>query len=237
MGGKAKAALVVAASMVAVLSAVGVATAAMTCTLKVEPGAARYGEEVVITPSINATAYPGDKFEIQQHLSTGAWEKWGEGLAVEETMSPDAAGNTAVEPLTILLDGTLKYPAELRAIYQPKSSKTASATSDAVALKLIRNTRTSVVPVVPAVAKHGALFTVGARVLPLCGQGRVAVVAKKVSGGGAYTRSFFITLDDEAQGNASLRLPTAGRYTVQMRFLGNKFGVASPVVSRTVVVR
>lgn len=236
MGGKTKAAVVAAAALALALGTVAVATAAMTCTLKVTPGVARYGGEVVFTPSINATAFPGDKFDIQQQLSTGVWEKWGEGLAVEDTITPDAAGNSVAEPLTILLDGSLTYPATLRAVYVPKSSKTASAASDPVTLQMIRNARTAVLPTVPRGVRHGVAFWVGAQVTPMSGPGRVQVAVTKMSGG-TYGRTQYITLDSEAQGRILVRVPTTGTYRVRMHFLGNAFGARSPIVDRMVVAR
>lgn len=237
MGGKAKAAIIAAAALALALGSVGAAAAAMSCTFKVEPSVARYGQEVVMTPSINATAYPGDKFEVQAKNSDGAWEKWGEGLAVEDTITPNAAGVVDAEPLTILLDGSLRYPAQLRTIYLPKSSKTASATSDAVTLSMVRNTRTAVVLDISKVVKKGAKVDLNGQVDPVSGVGRVQLTVQKLGGGKKYIKKYKLMTDEDGVIYTSTRLPYAGRYKIQMKFMGNAFGVPSPVATTYVTVR
>lgn len=239
MGGKAKVAIVAAVALALALGSVGAAAAAaaMSCTFKVEPSVARYGQEVVMTPSINATAYPGDKFEIQTKNADGNWEKWGEGLAVEDTITPGATGVAVAEPLTVLLDGSLRYPAQLRSIYLPKSSKTASATSDAVTLSMVRNTRTAVVLDISKIVKKGAKVDLNGQVDPISGVGRVHVTVQKLGGGKKYIRKYKLMTDEDGVIYTSTRLPYAGRYKVQMKFMGNAFGVPSPVATTYVTVR
>jgi hypothetical protein len=237
MGGKAKVAIVAAAALALALGSVGAAAAAMSCTFKVEPPVARYGQEVVMTPSINATAYPGDKFEIQAKNTDGVWEKWGEGLAVEDTMTPGANGMTVAEPLTVLLDSSLRYPAQLRTIYLPKSSKTASATSDPTTLSMVRNTRTAVVMDISKIVKKGAKVDLNGQVDPISGVGRVHVTVQKLGGGKKYIHKYKLMTDEDGVIYASTRLPYAGRYKVQMKFMGNAFGVPSPVATTYVTVR
>ncbi len=235
MGGKTKAALLAAASLTLVLAVAAVASAATRVGFAVSPNKARYGAEVTMTPSIDATAYPGDKFEIEVFTEAGAWEKWGEGLAVEETMTPGTSGIVHAEPLTILLDESLRYPAILRAVYVPKSSSVAPAASDPAVLRLIRNGATKVKPKVPHSARRNKAFYISAAVLPLSGPGRVKVSIKRV--GSKSTHSRTMVTDSEGSATSKVTLKTAGRYTITFKFMSNAFGGASKSVKKYITVK
>jgi hypothetical protein len=235
MGGKTRAALLAAAALTLVVAVAAVASAATRVGFTVSPGRAHYGEEVTMTPSIDATAYPGDKFEIQVFTEMGAWEKWGEGLAVEETITPDVSGLAFAEPLTVLLDQSLEYPAILRAVYLPKSSSVATAASDPAVLRLTRNGATKLTAAAPKTAQKGKAFTISAQVLPLSGPGAVKVTVKRI--GSSSRQNRVVQTDDEGYAEGTLTLKTAGRYTITFKFAGNIFGGPSNTVTKRVVVK
>ena len=112
-----------------------------------------------------------------------------------------------------------------------------SAVSDPVILRMVRNNKTSTKLVVPVRAKKGRSFTVDAQVHPISGVGTVRVMVKKVSGGKAYRKVMRLSTDEEGFTSASLNLKQPGRYAVTAKFVGNRFGVASPTATKYVVVR
>ena len=118
MRGRTVSAWLTGVALVGVLAIAATAFAATQVNLKLTTAPTNkgtYGTEIVLQPSMDATAYPGDVIDFQQLLDDGTWEKWGEGLAVEETITPQA-GIVNPDPLYVFIDESLAYPAVLRSV-------------------------------------------------------------------------------------------------------------------------
>ncbi|MDZ4170348.1 MAG: hypothetical protein U1E26_11950 [Coriobacteriia bacterium] len=236
MRGRMKAAWLTGAALVCMLAVVGTAVAATQVRLSVDvtPKRGTYGTEVVVRPSIDNTVSVGDRIDLFVLDASDAWVKYGEGQVVESHETTGAAPE--IEPLYLGIDESLTYPAVMRAVYIPvASSPNASATSEIFSLRMSRNTRTAVSISTPSAIRKNKSFSTTFMVAPISGVGKVAVKVKSASG--SYSKSMTLTTDDLGNAATTLKLPRAGRYTISAKFLGNTFGVASPMKSRTITVR
>lgn len=230
----------VAVSAVAAVFAVAVAAYAgagtLQGTLSVSPSGGHYGDEITISPSMNTTAYPGDAVDIQYLAADNTWQKYGEGLSVEDTTSPSLeSGLTTIGPLSFIVDESLSYPAVLRAYFTPKDSAEGTAASSPVWLKLYKNTRTVVKIAAPASATHGRRYVFTGSVLPISGVGTISATVKRVSS--TYTYRYRRATDDSGIATFNFTPKIAGRYVITEKFLGNRFGVPSAVATRIIVVK
>jgi hypothetical protein len=231
---------VVAVSAIAAVLAVAVAAYAgagtLQGTLKIAPSGGHYGDELTIAPSMNTTAFPGDTVEIQYLAADNTWTSYGEKLSVEETTSPDATSQmTTIGPLALILDGSLDYPAVVRAIFTPKNSAEGTTASDPVWITMTRNTRTKVAIDAPKTAKRRKAYVVESTVLPVSGIGAVRVKVKRLSTGA--TRSMTVQTDDSGIASFTFKQSAKGRYLITEKFLGNRFGAASSTAAKIIVVK
>ncbi len=199
------------------------------CAFKATPGSGTYGTDVVLQPSVTTQTVPGDKFDIQQYdLGTQTWEKYGEGLTVEDTGT--------IDPLYILVDESLAYPAIFRSVFLPKfSGNTTAAVSDPVVVMMRQHARTAVTISAPKVAARNKTFAVSCTVRPDSGVGKVFMRVRSPQG--KVIRSARLTTDEFGYATTTFRATKPGRYTIEMQWLGNRFGVASAVAAKSVQVR
>lgn len=231
---------VVAVLALAAVLTVAVATAAAVWTLQgtvtAVPGAAHYGDEIVITPSQNTTALPGDTVDLQYLAADNTWQKYGESLSVEDTASVDAStGLAAIGPLNFIVDDSLQYPAVIRAHFIPKDTTEGEAYSDPIWIRLIKNMHTKTVISAPSVFVHGKTYNISTAVLPDSGAGAVKVTVKQL--GGRYNKAFTLITDDQGNGHFTTKLVTKGKYLITERFLGNQFGAASGIAAKIITVK
>jgi hypothetical protein len=231
---------VVAVSAIAAVLAVAVAAYAgagtLQGTLKIAPSGGHYGDELTIAPSMNTTAFPGDTVEIQYLAADNTWTSYGEALSFEETTEPDpVSGLTTVGPLAFVVDGSLDYPAVIRAYFKPKKSATGTATSDPVWITMTRNTRTKVAISAPKTVRRGKAHTVESIVLPVSGIGSVRVKVKRLSTGA--TKTMTVKTDESGIASFTFKQSAKGRYVITEKFLGNRFGAASNTATKIIVVK
>jgi len=224
------------AAVLAITVAAYAGTATLQGTLKVSPSGGHYDDEITMTPSMNATAYPGDIVDIEYLTSKNTWEKYGESLSVEDTVGPDAvSGLTTVGPLAFVIDGSLQYPAVVRAHFTPKDSAQGTEVSDPVWVRMIKNTRTKVILSAPKTVTHGKQYAIASRVTPNSGVGRISVKVKRLPSG--TPRVYTIETDESGLATFTFIRSNKGRYSITQKFLGNRFGAASPSVTKTIVVK
>jgi hypothetical protein len=222
---KAAAAVVLAVGL-AIGAAALPAIATTPVTLQASPTAARFGETVDLQPSVTATqVVPGDKFNVQI-FENGDWVSYGEGVQVEDT--------DTIQPQSIVMDDSIKFPAQFRVAFQPKSSKNATESiSETVVVSVIRNTRTKVAVSVPRkIAHSGARF--GFTVTPDSGIGPVRI---RVFRSGKLIKTTTMLTDEYGYTARVLSFPKAGTYRIEAQWLGNQFSKASTTSVKTVSVR
>lgn len=246
-----KAALVVAA--VALIATAGFAwantTGGITGTsqgvsayLFVAPSEGYYGQDIMLMPQVNTETKvspgPGlraDKFEFQVN-NNGKWEKFEDQL-VEETGT--------VDPLMLVFDDSLTYPAEIRALFY-RSSRDATgvvgyellATSEPVTIDRLRHIASRVSIVAPNKAESGKAFTTSYVVKPLSGIGKVKVtVAREFRGRFIPVTTKMLTTDEMGEADLRISLSRPGTYRITASFAGNAWAGASPNANRFVTVR
>jgi hypothetical protein len=237
-----RAALAVAA--VALLATAGIAWAdtGVLVTLFGGPSAGYYGQDIVLMPQVNTETKvaPGsglkpDKFEFQID-NKGTWEKYDDQL-VEETGT--------VDPLMLVFDDSVKYPADFRVLYY-RSSKDASgvvdyalqATSDPITIERLRHAVSKVVIAAPKKVGKGKSFTTSYAVKPLSGVGKVKVtVARKSAGRFVKVSSKTLTTDEMSSADLRLKYKKAGTYRITATFTGNSWAKASSSATRIVTVK
>jgi hypothetical protein len=187
-----------------------------------------YGTAVDLTPQVTTQTVPGDKYDVQM-LNKGVWETYGEGLAVEET---DTVGVQ-----TVPIDENLAYPAYFRIVFKPKSSGgTTESISPTTTIEALRFEEVRVSLVGTSSMKAGRTASIGARVVPLCGPGKAQYVVKNVRTG-RTVKSGTANVSDLGATLLKLKLNSRGTYRVQMRWMGNRFGVTSSWTARLLTVR
>lgn len=243
MGVKARVMAVIA--VVALMATAGVAWAngGTMVTLFSGPSAGYYGQDCMLLPQVNTETkvVPGsglkaDLFEFQIKNSTGEWEKYEDQL-VEETGT--------VDPLMLVFDDSVKYPADFRTLFYRQSkdaSGTASyvlqSTSEPVTVERLKHGVSKVSITAPKRAKKNASFTTSYAVKPLSGAGKVKVTVERQAGS-KYVKvsSKTITVDEMSEADLKLKLKKAGRYRINAKFAGNGWAVASPLATRIVTVK
>jgi hypothetical protein len=229
MLGKSRAIIVGAVALVVAAALAVPAFGEVMCTLTATPNTGTYGTDVVLQPAVTTQTVPGDQFSIQVYdLTSAAWVKYGEGLTVEDTAT--------VDPQSILIDDSVSYPAIFRTVFLPKSSKnTTAAVSDPIVVAMRRNLKTAVVISAPKTMSRNKAYTVGATVKPDSGAGKVAVRIKNPKG--RVVKSLTLTTDELGYVETTFKASSAGRYRIEMKWLGNQFGVPSATASAVVTVR
>jgi len=205
-------------------------------TLKASPSAGHYDDEITITPSMNTTGYPGDTIDIQYLDENNTWQTYGEALSLEDTTSPDAvSGLPAIGPLAFIVDGSLQYPAVIRAYFVPKASAEGTAASDPVWIRMIKNAHTKVIVTAPKSVTHGKTSVLTSKVTPVSGVGTISVKVKRLPHGPA--KSYSVKTDDAGIASFTFVRSIKGRYSITEKFLGNRFGAASGSTIKTIVVK
>ncbi len=187
-----------------------------------------YGTEVDLTPQVTTQTVPGDKYDVQI-LNRGVWETYGEGLAVEET--------DTVVPQSITIDQGLAYPAYLRTVFKPKSTGNATESiSPTTTIDLLRYEVTRVALGGTSSMRAGRTASYGARVVPLCGPGRLRYEVRNARTG-AVVKSGTVSASDLGVASLKVKVSKRGTYRVNMRWLGNSFGATSAWATKVLVVR
>lgn len=215
---------IAAAALAAVLAFGAVPASAATVSLVAAPGTVHYGEEVALQPSIDTTALPGDKVNIQSFDGT-QWVTWGEPLRVEETGT--------ISPVYFVADATTPFPAQFRAVYIPAATKSADGTSAAATVSLARWAATRVVINTQPRIDRG-VRPVTLNVVHDCGVGKVDV---RIYRRHRLVTKFVVTTDELGFGSHLVSFAKRGTYRIKARFLGNAYGAASTLAVRTVRVR
>ena len=231
---------VIAVSAVAAVLAVAVAAyagaGALRGAISVTPSGGHYGDELTIAPSINTTALPGDNVDIQYLAADSTWQKYGESLSVEDTISPDpTTGMATITPLAFVLDESLTYPAVIRAVVTPKNSAEGTCATDPAWITMTKNTSTSVKITGPSSVVHGKAAEILGTVVPVSGIGSIKLTVKRLPAGA--TTSYTVATDESGIGTFSFKRSIKGSYRITEKFLGNKFGPASGVAAKTIVVK
>jgi hypothetical protein len=226
------------AAAVVVVAAVAPAIAnddTVTARLYVGPAEGYFGQDCVMMPQVSVVALPKEKFEFQIN-NRGTWEKYEEQL-VEETGT--------IDPLAIVFDDSIKYPAEFRVLYL-KPSKDASgnaiflerAASDTETIDIQRHSVSKTLITAPKTAKRGKAFNAAFRVTPLAGAGAIKMtVQRKVGSRWKSVKSVKLKSDESSEVSTSLKLATAGTYRISAKFAGNRWAPASATASKLVKVR
>lgn len=243
MGVRARMAVVIAAVALLATAAVAWANGATVVTLFSGPSAGYYGQDCMLLPQVNTETQvmPGsglkaDLFEFQIKNSKGVWEKYEDQL-VEETGT--------VDPLMLVFDDSVKYPADFRVLFYRQSkdaSGTASyvlqSTSEPISVERLKHRVSKVSITAPKKAKKNASFTTSYVVKPLSGAGKVKVTVERKSGK-KYVKvsSKTIVVDEMSEADLKLKLKKAGTYRIKAKFAGNGWAVASPVATKTLTVK
>jgi hypothetical protein len=235
-----KTAVVVVSAIAAVLAVTIAAYAGagtLQGTLTVSPsGGGHYGDELTIAPSMNTTGYPGDTVDLQYLAADNTWQKYGESLSIEDTTDPDpVSGLTTIGPLAFVVDGSLDYPAVVRAYFKPKAGAEGTAVSDPVWIRMYKNARTSMLVSGASVAKAGISYEYLGTVAPVSGIGTVRVTVKRLSNG--FTKTYLVETDESGIATFNFKQRIKGRYRISEKFLGNQFGAASGTSVKTIVVK
>jgi hypothetical protein len=231
---------VVAVSAIAAVLAVTIAAYAgagtLQGTLTVSPsGGGHYGDELTISPSMNTTGYPGDTVDLQYLAADNTWQKYGESLSLEETTDPNpATGLTTIGPLAFVLDGSLDYPAVVRAVFVPKASAEGTCASDPIWIRMYKNPRTHVLVSGPNTVKSRVAAVYSGAVTPVSGVGKVRVTVKRLSNGS--TKTYLVETDESGIATFSFKQIAKGRYRIYEKFIGNRFGGSSDTGVKTVTV-
>ncbi len=218
-----------------------------------------YGGEVVLQPAcISKIELPGDKFHFQVYINdvdaSGTpvgmvWKDFGEfeDIQLEDTNTVGAfAFRPGIDDWVILGDGSSVHPPspyQIRCEYRPNvagldasgtpkggASTDPKSYSETETVTLIKNAHTKVSMSAGAIRRAGTTFNFS--VSPNCGVGKIAVTIKKA---GSAKRTYSLTTNEDGRVTKKLKLGTAnGAYKVYAKFVGNKYGVSSSTVSKTV---
>jgi hypothetical protein len=232
---------VVAVSAIAAVLAVAIAAYAgagtLRGTLTASPsGSGHYGDELTISPSMNTTGYPGDTVDLQYLAADNTWQKYGESLSLEETTDPNpVTGLTTIGPLQFVLDGSLDYPAVVRAVFVPKASAEGTCASDPIWIRAYKNARTSTFVSGPSVVKANVNAEYLGTVAPVSGAGKMRVTVQRLPSGAKQT--YTVETDESGIAAFNFKHGLKGRYRIWMKFLGNQFGAASSTGVKTLTVK
>jgi hypothetical protein len=209
-----------------------------------------YGEAVNLTPVVlSKIELPNDVFHLQvlvHNVDTSGTPLpgdpvWMDMVGIENIQLEDT--NT-VQPFSYAIgmdDGVLMgdgnvvtpvFPYTIRAEYKPLGASTdlpSYTETEAVALIKWGATKVSFSKS-GTVRKAGTLFNF--QVGPNCGIGVIKVTVTKA---GSKTLTYNIETDEFGAASETLKLGTKnGTYKVSARFLGNRYGVASKTVSKSI---
>lgn len=186
-----------------------------------------YGQDLSLTPSIDATPKAGDKVEFQFLNAAGGWEKLEDQVAEVSEETSEAV----IDPLFLFFNDEMRYPLKVRAVYRPKASSFATAAvSDEVTIGRLRHPCTQTFLTVPRTVKAGRSFTAGVRVYPNPGVGRVTmVVQERIAGSTAFRTIWTKTVQTGETGAAAVRITPKAKKTYRVRavFAGNAWGAGS----------
>jgi len=209
-----------------------------------------YGDMVDLQPaSMTSIEVPGDKFHFQAYvmdvetsgtgIPTGyAWKDFRdfEDIQLEDTNTVQPFSfQLGIDDSVILSDGSVvtpTFPYMIRAEYKPAGASTSLPSySEIESVNVEQNPSTSV-----AFSTHGTVRHAGTtfyfNVAPNSGVGTIRVTVQR---SGTKTLTYNVTTDETGNAGAVLKLGSkTGKYKVSAKFLGNRYGVGSTTVSRTI---
>ena len=221
-----------AAGLMAVAVAVPAFAAVLTARLDATPTKGYYGQESVLTPSVDTTMVPGDKFEFQISHDGVNWGKYEDAdQSIEDTGQ--------VSPLYVVFDNSVRFPARFRAVFKTKASGNATQSISPVrTLYALKYLSTKTILLGSASGKAHTALNLTARVYPMSGEGRVTIhVYRRIGGTWKWLRKFNLTTDETGGATFSYTPAAAGAYRFRAQFAGNQFSVPSPVSWKSVTVR
>lgn len=234
--------LLVAIALVAISATSAFAAPAYSVSLGISRVTGAYGQEFVITPTLNGTeTVVGDTYTLQALQPDGvSWANFGEGLKVDETGT--------VVPQFVSVDETflpwyngIWQPTQFKVIYKtPRSvegspsAQIAYAGDNVVSFSVKSYGKVKWIPSIPKTVKRNRMFAIAGFTGPNAGIGRVAIT---ISRSGFKTLSYKVLSDDSGYVSLNKKLGKRGKFTIRMRWLGNAFGPASGTTTSHVTVR
>lgn len=192
-----------------------------------------YGQDLSLTPSIDATPAAGDKVEFQVLNAAGEWEKLEDQVAEVSEETSEAV----IDPLFLFFNDELTFPLTVRAVYRPKASSFATAAvSGEVTIDRLRHPATQTFVTVPRTIKAGTAFRAGVRVFPNSGVATATVVVQeRVAGTSSFRTIWTKTVRTGETGGASVRITPKAKKTYRIRaiFAGNAWGAGSKSAWKT----
>lgn len=223
----------VAVACCAAVIAAAPAFASMLASLQTTQTKGYYGQETMLTPSVEASIVPGATFELQASKDASSWALLGELQGVEETGT--------VDPFYNIWDNSISYPIYVRVAFRSKGTSAAqapNAVTQPVRLYALKYLSTRVGLAAAKTAYLNKPYKVAVQVTPVSGEGKLKVDRFKFTGGRwVFLKSYVLATDEVGAASMTLHPGAKGSYRLRARFAGNQFSVASPYAYKSYVVR
>lgn len=236
--------VVLAAIALVALSATSAFATSLTVHLQVDRTTAVFGQDVVITPSIEGTVpVTGDAITLEALGVDGVtWSSFGEGLKVEDTGT--------IDPQLVNVDSSFLpwyaggwHPIKFRAKFTTSRFKDASGTVvpfsamgvEEPSLQIAKLGHPKLVTSAPTKVYHGKYFWANAQTTPWAGRG--TLVVKVLTKKGKTVSTYRVLTDDDGYGTVKIKVKAKGSYKISYSWLCSAFAPGSKTYTRSLTVR